>query len=97
MPVEVKLPKQQFDTVVRWIKTCDADRLAQLRTILDTGMKALGLKPNPKASVVGPPPAGSDQFDAGSVRDWVARIGPKCRAAKQQVVALHATAVSRGG
>jgi hypothetical protein len=40
-------------------------------------------------------PKGSDQFDTGSLRDWLAKIKPGDEKAIEQIVIIDATAVSR--
>lgn len=95
MAVETALPEDQFNTVVRWIKRTEVDKVSQLLAMLDAGMKRLGLRGNYRKAVVGEIPAGSDHLDTGSINDWMARIEKADKAAKRQVVALHATAFMR--
>lgn len=94
--IEKSLPARQFDNVIHWIKTVDAERLDFLKVVVDTTMTRLGLKYKRRASVKGTPP-GSDQLDTGSIADWLGRVMPQDVDAIAQVVAIHATLVSRLG
>jgi hypothetical protein len=92
-----ELPKDQFNTIVRWIKTVDSDRLKQLACIADAGMKRLRLKNRPRRAVGGEAPAGSDCYNSDSVQTWMSRVEPGDDAAVRQIVAIHATIHARIG
>ena len=96
-----ELPQGQFDTAVRWIKRGDAERLAELDTILTAHVARLGLlrKVRRRAAdlVIVGVPNGSDQYDGGSLNDWAARITTADKVACDQIAALAATVKNRLG
>ncbi len=99
----VALPGYQFDNVARWVLRSDADRLAGIKIALDRAVARLGVA----GGLNGPRklrrlaltqvPAGSDQFDLGSVVSWLDKITPADTAAVLQVLKLLATVLSRLG
>jgi hypothetical protein len=95
MPVENKLPQGQFDTVIRWVKKTDADRLKQLDLAFSDALRRLGKrKVSGRAAVVGTP-EGSDQFDGGSLVEWLKRIPVGDVEATAQVESILATIRAR--
>ena len=97
MPIVKELPKDHFNTIIRWVKTTDGERLKSLRWIADQNMKRLGLKAHIRKAVKGPVPDGSDHFNSSSLSEWMARVNSEDEAAKAQIVAIHATIVARMG
>jgi hypothetical protein len=96
MPVEKQLPAGQFDNVVRWVKLSDAGRLKLLSVAVTSAVERLGIKSKPFHAVAGIP-AGSDQFDGGSVVEWMSKVEKGDRAAVAQIRALDATLKIRLG
>ena len=96
-PVEKHLPATHFNNVVRWIKRVEPERLQQLLTMVERTAGRLGIRRRALKSgtpIVGTP-AGSDQFDSGSVGDWLDKINPGDTQAITQLRTLHATLRAR--
>jgi hypothetical protein len=74
----------------------DAGRLNGLKVAVSNTMDRLKLAADPTKAVAGLP-AGSDQFDSGSIITWLNKIGPADRRAVRQVIAIDATLRSRLG
>lgn len=94
MAVENKLPPYQFDNVVRLIKRAELERVNVLFVALTEALARVGVKPNGRRAVKGTP-AGSDQWDVGSIVSWSRRVPAGDNEAVQQLVQLHATAYTR--
>jgi len=97
MPIEKQLPPKDFNTVVRWIKTQSIERVKELVPLLTLTMARVGARPNFRRIVNGPAPAGSDQFDVGSIATWLRGVNKQDKWAIKQVVALDATIRARLG
>lgn len=96
MPIEKHLPPNEFNNVVRWIKTGSIDQLKHLKVVLAEGVERLGLRPRARHAVAGIP-EGSDHIDSGSVRDWLAKVTPDDTEALAQITQLAATITARLG
>lgn len=88
--IEKQLPLADFNTIIHWVKTVDAGRLKHLLAIAQKALQRLGYRPRIGKAVAGDP-GGSDQYDAGSFRDWCARLVPADSGAVNQLVAIEAT------
>lgn len=91
MPIDKCLPPGQFDSVVRWIKRAEADRLAQFDNVLTLAVRRLGITRWKARTAVGGVPEGSDHYELGSLIEWLDRITPDDREAVEQVRRLFAT------
>lgn len=89
------LPKQDFNTYLRWVQTGDIDRVLFIRNITFDALKKLGVSRDLSKAVTGGIRAGSDQFDGGTFTAWVNSIQPEQKRAVWQLQALDATAVKR--
>lgn len=85
-----KLPQNQFDNVIRWIKTADSDRLAQLQLAVKAAMQRLRIRSAPELACSGVP-AGSDHFESGSIVEWLSKVTRQDMEASHQVCVLDAT------
>lgn len=94
MPVQIRLPKKQFGSVIRVIKKSHVDRAKTIRQLSFDTLKRLGVKRDLSKAVAGMP-NGSDQGNVGAIRDWMNKVEKKNRWAVKQVVAIDATAVVR--
>jgi len=94
--IQVELPPDQFATFIRQIKNADSERAAAYHAITRRAMRRLRLRHDPDAAVKGIP-VGSDNSDVGSFVAWLNKVTRYDKAAKRQIVALHATVVARIG
>lgn len=91
---DVKLPPNQFNNVIRYVKRAELDRVKSLRTATFNTLKRLGVARDPSKAVRGVP-KGSDQGDMMSIFVWMDKTTPANRPAVRQVVAIDATATAR--
>jgi len=96
MPREYKLPKQHMNNVIRLIHKATLDHVKGLRTASYNNLKRLELKRDLRLARK-KIPAGSDQFDVGSIIVWMNQIPKNDKAAIQQLLAIDATACQRTG
>lgn len=89
------LPLNQFNNVIRWAMTMKPDRLKGFMEGMTAQLKRLGFIPRPRQAVKGTPPAGSDQFDSGSILDWARTVRAQDAEAVRQIVQIQATLRSR--
>ncbi len=94
--IQKELPQNQFDNVIRWIKNEKEERLQQLDGAIAKHAGRLRVRLNPSLAVKGIP-SGSDQFDSGSIVEWLEKIKKSDTVAKQQVAILLATIRVRMG
>ena len=94
--VQRTLPKNQMDNAIRMIQLCSVDKIAQLRHVTYTTMKKLGVKRSRKLARTGVP-AGSDQFDTGSLITWIKKVKPEHKGAVRQIRVIDATLCARLG
>ena len=94
--VQNSLPKNQMDNVIRMIKLSSVDRSKQLKHVTYNVMKQLGVKRD-KALARTDTPAGSNQFDTGSIITWIKKVKPEHKEAVQQVRVVDATLCARLG
>lgn len=96
--VDLRMPKPQFDAVVRFIKTVAISRVIQLGLMMTATLSKLGKRSNAAKAVRGIPDA-SDQVNIGSVGTWLGsvRAGRKNHGngAVSQVIVLDATVTAR--
>jgi hypothetical protein len=97
MPIQKELPEAHFDSVVRWVKHTDVDRLHSLENAVAGQLDRLGVRRRRRlaARAVAGIPAGSDHFDSGSLLEWACKVEAVDKAAVDQLLALHATIRSR--
>ena len=94
MPVVKYLPENQFNNVIRAIKTGSLERVKEYKTATFFALKRLGAKRrvvNAKRKV----PDGSDQVDVGSFITWLNKVQVGDKKAIAQIVAIDATACRR--
>jgi len=96
MPVELKLPDNQFDNIIRMIKKVDSEKLDVLATAVTDTMSRLKFKRDVSKAVKGVPD-GSDQTDIMSIVVWLKKVPRRNRVTKRQVVTIDATIASRMG
>jgi len=92
-----ELSAGSFDTLIRQIKMLAAGSVESLLLAIEATMRRLRLRPDSSKAVGGAPPDGSDQFDLRSFITWTEKITKRDAAAKQQLVAFHATCKARLG
>lgn len=88
------LSKADFNSVVRCLKTASIDSVKQVRTETYTALKRLQVKRDLSKAVKGVP-KGSDQFDVGSLVNWIRKVLPEQTKAVEQVIALDAVCCKR--
>jgi hypothetical protein len=96
MSVQVELPAGQFNNVIRMLHCAERERVLVLKTATEITLARLSVKRNTRKAI-SKTPAGSDQWDMGSVVAWMNKIKPTDTLAIQQLVAIDATVVSRTG
>jgi len=94
MPVQKELPVNHFNNIIRLLHQVDRERVLWVRHVTFTNLKRLGVKRDSTKAVV-KMPAGSNQCDTGSIRDWCTKLKPGDAAAIKQLVAIDATAFAR--
>lgn len=90
----VALPQNQFDNVIRYIKRAEAEKVEQLEAAVLRVVREQRLRTRHVATVSGVP-AGSDQFDAGSLVTWLSKVRREDGEAAAQVKQIAATAAAR--
>ena len=96
MSVQVELPVGQLNNVIRLIHCAERERVEVLRTATESTLARLKVARNLRKAI-GKTPAGSDQWDVGSIVAWLNKIKATDALAIQQLVAIDATVVSRTG
>jgi RAB protein geranylgeranyltransferase component A len=91
--VQIELPQNQFNNVIRMVRRSEAERVLVLRNATFNALKALGVKRDTNMVVAGMP-AGSNQVDIGSVITWVKKIKKTDTAAIAQLLQIDATCVA---
>ncbi len=91
--VQIELPQNQFNNVIRMVRRSEAERVLVLRNATFNALKALGVKRDLSMVVVGMP-TGSNQVDIGSVIAWVKKIKLSDTAAIAQLLQIDATCVA---
>lgn len=94
MPIQIRLPDNQFNNVIRVIKKSQVDRVKNIRQISFDTLKRLKVKRDLSKAVKGIP-KGSDQTNVRAIIDWMNKVERKNKWAVRQVVAIDATAVVR--
>jgi hypothetical protein len=94
MPVETKLPKNQYNNTIRFVKNAPLERVKALKTATYNSLKRLGVKRDERRAKR-KTPAGSDQGDVMSIVTWMDRVGPGDKAAVKQIVEIDATCCRR--
>ena len=94
--VQTSLSVNSMNNVVRLVKLASFDKVKQLRTVTYEAMKELGVKRDLKLARTDTP-AGSDQWDTGSIILWIRKVKPDQKAAVKQVRVIDATLCSRMG
>jgi len=89
-----ELNQNDFNTVVRWIKRTDVDRLFQFSVMFGNALKRLKCRTRTRVLIPGVP-EGSDHFDSGSLQEWLKSIKPEDKPAVQQVIILNAVIKNR--
>lgn len=89
-PINKALEDRHFKTVIRQVKNASMGKVKPLQTAAFNNLKRLGVKKDLSKAVKGLP-NGSDQWDAGSILTWMAKINPKDDDAIVQLQAIHAT------
>jgi len=92
--IEKVLPQDQFNTVIRNVKRVDVERLQAFAALFPSVLRRLRKKHNPALAVDGIP-NGSDHFDTGSLKDWMAKVMRKDKVAVKQILTIHATVLAR--
>lgn len=92
--VQVELPRDHFNNVIRYLKNCSLDRVNNLRSATFAAMKRLGVQRDLDSAVKGVP-NGSDQGDIRSIIVWMDKITKTDKKAIKQLVAIDATCVMR--
>ena len=96
MPREFKLPPKHMDNVIRLIKKVSLDHVKNLRTASYNNLKRLELKRDGRLARR-KIPAGSDQFDLGSIITWMNQIPKTDKKAVRQLLVIDATCCRRLG
>ena len=91
---QVHLSKSHFNNVVRYLKVCPLNNAQQIRTLTYNTLKRLQVKRDLSKAPKGIP-GGSDQFDGGSLLNWMDSILPADTKAVEQVIALDALCCQR--
>jgi len=91
---EVRLPENQFNNIIRFIKRADIERIKMLFVATQKTLDRLNIKSSWRRAVKGVP-VGSDQGDLGSIFTWLDKIQISDIDAVEQVVAIDATASKR--
>lgn len=94
--VEKHLPKRQFDSVIRLIKTSPLDRVKAIKTATFQALKRLKIKRDVRHARK-TLPKGSDQGDVRSIVVWLEKIKPGDKKAIDQLIAIDATCCRRVG
>ena len=89
-----ELPKNQFNNVIRMIKTRGIDRAQTLRQCTFDVMRELGVKQNLTKKVKGVP-NGSDHADIQTLVTWMRNVKKTDTKAIAQIVAIDATCCAR--
>ncbi len=90
----VVLPQNQFDNVIRYVKRAEAEKVEQLEAAVMRVVREQRLRVHRVSAVTGVP-AGSDQFDAGSLVAWLAKVRREDVEAAVQVKQIAATVAAR--
>lgn len=85
-----------MDNIIRLIKLGSLDKVKQLKTVTFYAMKELGVRRR-KALARTDTPAGSDQWDTGSIITWIRKVKPDQKEAVKQIRIIDATLCSRMG
>jgi hypothetical protein len=94
MPVQKEMIDNHFNNVIRLLHRADRERVLWVRHVTFTHLRRLGVKRDPTKAVA-KMPAGSDQCDTGSIRDWCIKLKSCDTEAIKQLVAIDATACLR--
>jgi hypothetical protein len=90
----MELPKNQFNNVIRVLKTAPIDRVRQIRTMTFKTLKRLEVERDFTYGII-KTPKGSDQVDVGAIVTWLNKIQPGEEAAIKQLLSIDATACKR--
>lgn len=91
-----ELPKNQYRNVIRFLSEASLSNVLELKTITYINLKRLGVKRNLTKAIKFNSRRGSVQVDVGSIRNWLRLVTTKDKKAIAQLVAIDATACSRG-
>jgi hypothetical protein len=97
MPIQIELPENHFDTIIRCIKKFPLDRVDFLRNATFHTLKRLRVKRDLSKAVSGIP-KGSDHLNVMSIVVWMSKISARndqTEKAVAQIVAIDATCVAR--
>ena len=97
MPVQIELPDNQFDTVIRNIKQMSIDNVNFLRYHTFHTLKRLRVKRDLTKAVAGIPD-GSDHLNMQSIVVWMNKIAAKTDQTKKaiaQIVSIDAACCGR--
>jgi len=92
--VDLTLPKNHFNNVIRSIKKSSLDRVQSVRHQTHSTLKRLKLERDLTKAIKGIP-KGSEQVDHGTLFTWMNKITSGDKKAIRQVIAIDATAVKR--
>ena len=90
----VEMLPSGLDSIVRMVHRADHDRVTWIVTATHQTLCRLKAKRDTSKAVT-KVPAGSDQADLGSLKEWLDRITPADKAAIAQVQVIDATAFAR--
>ena len=91
------MPKQDFNSVLRFVRRGNFDSVRQLRTVTFETLRRLGMPRNTQLAPQGKCPYGSDHVDVGSLRDWMSRVSVEDVECVQQIQVIDAAVVARTG
>ena len=97
MPVQIELPQDQLDNVLRLIFTANRERVTALRNASYYALRRLGVRRRSRAEAATKMPEGSDHCDMMSVFVWMNKVQPTDREAVAQIALIDATAATRLG
>ena len=93
---QVMLSPNEFDTIIRGLKTGTMAQVNGVRQKSFDTLKRLGVKRD-VTKVAKTPAGGSDQIDNMSIFNWMDKIEPVHTRAIKQLIVIDATAVARSG
>lgn len=96
MGVEVRMPADHFNSVIRMVKNSQIDRVEQIRRTTYARLKEIGVGRDLNHAIDGTP-KGSDQTNMGNILSWIGKVEANDSAAVQQLLAIDATTVQRMG
>ena len=92
----IELSKQQFDRVIRFVKTGGHHSVETLAVFCAQHLERLKLTSDIDHAIDGIP-EGSDQCDVRSFDEWMSKITKGCKRAKLQLLQIDATVRVRLG